>query len=140
MYHFFHHHQWTEWERQKPHAWDHAEYLVRYCRTCAYREYELIYLHCPKKKIKGEYCEWCKEVGHEWDRKIVSMDKMCYDALMENAQKPRMGRPIDMAALKKALEYREKGLGLLETARVMKKDPTQIVRWYAYIDKKKVQV
>lgn len=98
-----------------------------------------MYLHCPQKKIKGEYCYWCKDWGKEWDEKLVFVDKTCYDVPMETTKKP-MGRPIDMESLKKAVEYRSKGLGLLEVARAMKKDPTQIVRWYAYVDKNKVKV
>ena len=99
-----------------------------------------MYLHCPQKKIKGEYCYWCKDWGKEWDKRLVIIDKSCYDTSMETIEKKPMGRPIDMESLKKAVEYRSKGLGLLEVARAMKKDPTQIVRWYAYVDKNKVKV
>ena len=136
----FHTHQWTEWQEYKGHYWDHANFNARYCKNCPETEYSLIYLHCPQKKIKGEYCHWCTDWGKEWDKRLVIIDKTCYDTPMENTEKPRMGRPIDMESLKKAVEYREKGLGLLEVARAMKKDPTQIVRWYAYVDKNKVKV
>jgi hypothetical protein len=134
----YHTHEWSEWEKVKPHYWEHAEFSIRYCKTCLEKEYNLTYLHCPRKKIKGEYCEWCRGWGEAWDKRVVIIDKTCYDDAMNETK--RMGRPIDMESLKKALEYRQKGLGILETARVMKKDPTQIVRWYAYIDKKKVTV
>lgn len=77
-----------------------------------------MYLHCPQKKIKGEYCYWCKDWGKEWDERLVFIDKTCYDTPMETTKKP-MGRPIDMESLKKAVEYREKGLGLLEVARAV---------------------
>lgn len=50
------------------------------------------------------------------------------------------GRPINLEAVKKVQKYRKMGLGILEIARVMKKDPGQILRWIDYIDKKKVKV
>lgn len=104
----YHTHEWSAWERQKPHYWEHAEWNVRYCRTCPEKEYSLIYLHCPQKKIKGEYCGWCKGWGEVWDK---GLDKMSVvgnnDAEhMKKTGKPRRGRPPMLARnIAMAIEY-----------------------------------
>jgi hypothetical protein len=43
----------------------------------------------------------------------------------------------DIKSIIKTKEYRTKGLGVREIARVMRKDPTQILRWLNYsVDKR----
>lgn len=39
---------------------------------------------------------------------------------------------INRKAIKKVKEYKKKGLGVREISRLMKKDPTQILRWLNY--------
>jgi hypothetical protein len=43
-----------------------------------------------------------------------------------------MDKRIDKRNLEKAREYKSKGLGVREIARLLKKDPTQILRWLRY--------
>lgn len=39
---------------------------------------------------------------------------------------------INKKAILKVRDYRKKGLGVREIARLMKKDPTQVIRWIKY--------
>jgi len=38
----------------------------------------------------------------------------------------------DLKSMDKVMEYRKRGLGVREIGRLMKKDPTQILRWMKY--------
>lgn len=52
----------------------------------------------------------------------------------------KTGRPINIKAINEVLRYRKLGLGVREIARLMSKDPTQVMRWISYVDKRKVTV
>lgn len=43
-----------------------------------------------------------------------------------------INKKADTKAVLKVKEYKEKGLGVREIGRLMKKDPTQILRWLSY--------
>lgn len=52
----------------------------------------------------------------------------------------KAGRPIDLKSIERVRDYLKIGLKQSEIARIMKKDPTQVLRWVRYIESKKAKV